>query len=262
MDSKYSPTNNPISNPVNNSTNNPTNNSAKISYKIKDEPFYYKQNQHVIKKIELYIGFLKRSYSVYYMNRPEQFIRYWPIIFQSLDNSKTKVVAFDTERDIKKSRNYPYKLSRVRIMSICTHDLCFVISFSGTDGYGITHKYPHDIGSRYILPKQISELLSSKVVIKTGISLEEEELHLDGTFVNEDGSPVKLFTQYDLQTRNYIKNGEDRFAGLQTMCKQKFGITISKDEQIETWGENEITDQQIIYSALDSIYCYILKDEI
>jgi len=39
-----------------------------------------------------------------------------------------------------------------------------------------------------------------------------------------------------------------------------FSVNLSKEEKVTKWGVNELTDQQIVYSALDSIYCYLLKD--
>jgi len=199
-------------------------------------------------------------YTVYYLNKPVQLLRYWKKLAQTLDAEK--VVAVDSERDIVTSPNYPYPLARIRVLSICSASVCLVIGFSGmTAGFGVSTKHPSDSQKRYVLFDKLSELLQKRSITKVGISLEEEELYLKGTFVQQDGSPVEMKGLYDLQVRNSIKTKNyDKFVSLQQLCLEYFSVNLSKDEKVTKWGVDELTDQQIVYSALDSIFCYLLKD--
>lgn len=211
----------------------------------------------------------KFKYKIYYCNQPHNLIRFWPKFIAELKKQKCKVVAFDTERDIIKSKRYPYDLARVRVLSICTGSVCFVISFSNkTPGYGVTAKAELDPKSRYILPEQISDILEDHGIIKIGISTDEEELYLKGTFVkvkkdqsdvNEAWPEIIIKNAYDLQNREKIISNLDHQPSLVDICSKYLGISVSKDEKLTEWGVDILTNDQIIYSALDSIFVYILR---
>ena len=229
--------------------------------------YIFKSEKYIVNKFEIDLKNIikfpnNKLYTIYYFNKPFEIERFWHHLTNSLDKTKDKIIIIDTERDIINSKKYPYPLARIRVMSICTNNICFVISFSGTEqGFGVTSKYPKDKQSRYILPKKISELLNSGNIVKVGISLDEELLHLNGTFVNEDGSNIELRTGFDLQTLERVKSGDyQNKPSLQTLCQKYLKTYISNDERVTKWNVNELSKDQIIYSALDSIFSYLLKD--
>jgi len=234
-----------------------TNKPSYSGLAVKEEEFFHESQKHTVKVLNLSVE--GAMYEVYYLNKPVQLIRYWKKLVQSLETEK--VVAVDSERDIVTSPNYPYPLARIRVLSICSASVCLVIGFSGlSEGFGVSTKHPSDTQKRYVLFDKLAELLQKSSITKVGISLEEEELYLKGTFVQQDGSPVEMKCLYDLQVRHSIKTKNYDKVSLQQLCLDYFSVNLSKDEKVTKWGVNELTDQQIVYSALDSIYCYLLKD--
>jgi len=86
-------------------------------------------------------------------------------------------------------------------------------------------------------------------------------MYLQGTFVTQDGASVEMKNMYDLQVRQSIKTKNfEKTASLQQLCLDYFSVDLSKDEKMTKWGIDELSNEQIVYSALDSIYCYLLKD--
>lgn len=220
------------------------------------EEFYYRGQKETIDVFTLN-GEDKedKTLRIYYINTPGKFDRYFGKLNKSLENSDFKIVAIDTERDIVNSPRYQYKLARIRVMSICTYDTVLVISFSGTEGYGATSKHGTDAQSRYVIPKRLGTVLSDNSVIKTGISLEEEYMYLNGTFVNDDGTEVQLKNMYDLQIDDQIRRKSNVCRSYQDIVADRLKISISKDERVSKWGINVLSDEQIVYSAIDVICC-------
>lgn len=212
------------------------------------------------KEVAPCINLEKLKYNIYYLNQEHQIAQFWPLFEQSLDNMEHPMVAITVFKD-KISRGYRYQTARVRVIGLCTDDICFILSISGrAANCGITKKIKKDFMSRYILPPQIEKILADDNIIKIGCNAEQESLNIKNTFVNINGLELQIRKLYDIITRDQIKNKLKEPHEFKDMCHNYLQVNISKESGVKKWWVDELSIDQILYSAMDTIFCFMLRD--
>jgi hypothetical protein len=151
-----------------------------------------------------------------------------------------RILAFDTERDMR----HPHD---IRVLSMATRRMCVVISFSDANA-------PRDTDGRRIMPPCAYDLLCHGGAIRVGISLDQEQECFDRDF---DSVYVKNIL--DLQLCDRLKRASGGTRSLKTLVSEYLGIEMSKETQTSNWTRIPLSRKQIMYSALDSIYCVDLS---
>lgn len=163
-----------------------------------------------------------------------------------------RILALDTERDIRPPH-------RVRVMSITSPRICAVISF--TDNVCPRMDKVIDPRERLTMPESVRRLLNYGGAMKVGIAMTDEAMYLSNTFIGMHGEEILIRHPMDLQLMEKLRRRENKCRSLSTMVKTYFNYDLPKDDQCSNWRQVPLTQNQIIYSALDSLYCIDLAEQ-
>ncbi|MDE6715146.1 MAG: 3'-5' exonuclease domain-containing protein 2 [Muribaculaceae bacterium] len=121
--------------------------------------------------------------------------------------------------------------TKVALVQIATQDTCYLIRLNMIGG----------------IPKDLLRWFENDNILKIGLSLKDDimRLHAMGNF------EPKSFI--DLQP--FVKNYSIRDNGLQRIYAIVFGKKISKVQKLTNWAQEELTEVQQKYAAIDAWAC-------
>lgn len=142
--------------------------------------------------------------------------------------NKLTTVGVDTESRpvFKKGQS-----TKVALVQISTHDTCYLIRLNMIGG----------------IPHSLLRWFENDKIIKIGLSLKDDimRLHAMGNF-----EPRGFI---DLQP--FVKSYSIRDNGLQRIYAIVFGKKISKVQKLTNWAQDELTEMQQKYAAIDAWAC-------
>jgi ribonuclease D len=172
-------------------------------------------------------------------------------MWDTLNESTHRLIAFDTERDLHGDQ-------RIRVISIATADLCAVISFNPINAPA----HRKDPKRRRVMPKSLVRLLTEGGAIRLCIAGDHEIFHINNDFVQPNGSEIRVANLLDLQLIERLRTRIANRTSLANLVKRYLGEEMSKAQQRSNWRNIPLSEAQIKYSAMDSIYCIELACEI
>jgi ribonuclease D len=90
--------------------------------------------------------------------------------------------------------------------------------------------------------------------------MEYEIMNVKNTFVNEAGLDLQIHNVYDILTRDQIKNKLKSPNNFKDICHDYLQVDISKEMGLKKWWVDELSIDQILYSAMDTIFCFMLRN--
>ncbi len=208
---------------------------------------------------------LDRTWTVYYVDNPICLDKVWSQL-----GKPPKFLAIDSERDvIFDHAAYTAPIARVRVITLCSRNTCFVISATHlgmpeTKGQQSAVSTKDD-QNRYVLHPKLTKLFEGETTIKVGFGLEQDWQYIVGSFcgVNRKDDSFKTLQpkgSVDLRAIS-LALGDKR--GLQDQTLARFGITLDKSlQRSKHWKNVPLPEEFIEYAVLDGIATLLLAEEI
>lgn len=217
------------------------------------EPVEYKCEGQVFHQPKWKLRLLDdKEWTVFYFDNPIALSRFWIELGQA-----PKFLAIDTERDIIFNPSYSAPCARVRVISLCSHNVCFVISTAMSTDL-------KDDQNRYILHQNLVKLFEGEKTIKIGFGLEEDWNYIVKSFSaqNKDGSIRDIEPKGSLDLRSLcLALGEKR--GLDKLVEEKLEIQLDKSlQKSKDWKQVPLPEEFIHYAAMDAIATHLLAEKI
>ena len=130
------------------------------------------------------------------------------------------------------------KLYQVALIQLSTEDTCFLFRLN-------------KIG----FPDSLADLLANQQIKKVGLSLKD-----DFSVIRRREREFKPEGFIELQS--YVKKFGIEEAGLQRIYAILYGKKISKSQRLSNWEQEQLTDAQKMYAAIDAWACLKIYDKL
>jgi 3'-5' exonuclease len=195
-----------------------------------------------------------RLWTVFYIDSPVALDRFWFHLGKS-----PKFLAVDTERDIIfNAATYSAPVARVRVITLCSKDVCFVISAAQSAD-------SKDDQNRYVLHPRLTRLFEGESTIKIGFGLEEDWRYIVGSFCAQElRLPPGEHERYrTIEPKGFVDLRSISLAlgdkrGLQEKTLSRFGLEMDKSlQKSKDWKKVPLPEEFIEYAAIDGIATYL-----
>lgn len=228
------------------------------------ESLEFRFQDGVFKQPRWKIEKLDRTWTVFYIDNPFCLDKVWSHL-----GKPPKFLAIDSERDVIFDHEaYTAPVARVRVITLCSRNTCFVISATHLgmpENQSKSGVSPKDDQNRYILHPKLTKLFEGETTIKIGFGLEQDWQYIVGSFCAEnrkDGSFKTLQPKGSVDLRAVsLAFGDKR--GLQEQTSARFGFELDKSlQRSKHWKKVPLPEEFIEYAALDGIATMLLAEEI